>query len=70
MSVPQARSEEELWCERARRRVLHAILSEWVRGGASKQNTVRQLLAALSLPGWFDVKLRVLTLLQENKPDR
>ena len=29
-------------------------------------NTVKTLVAALSLPGWFDVKLRVIKLLEEN----
>ena len=68
----QARSDEELWCERSRRRVLHAIIAEWTQlgcgGGKSKDpgNTVKTLVAALSLPGWFDVKLRVIKLLEEN----
>ena len=37
-------------------------------GGKSKDpgNTVKTLVAALSLPGWFDVKLRVIKLLEEN----
>ena len=29
-------------------------------------STVKTLVAALSLPGWFDVKLRVIKLLEEN----
>ena len=32
----QARSDEELWCERSRRRVLHAIIAEWTQLGGGK----------------------------------
>jgi len=62
-----AKNEEELWCERSRRRVLHSIMAEWVRlSSSAKAGSVKSLVAALSLPGWFDVKLRVLKLLEEN----
>ena len=33
---------------------------------SAKAGSVKSLVAALSLPGWFDVKLRVLKLLEEN----
>ena len=36
----QARSEEELWCERSRRRVLHAIIAEWTQLGGGKSKEV------------------------------
>ena len=55
-----------MWCERSRRRVLHCIMSEWVGLASDKAGTVKSLVAALSLPGWFDVKLRVIKLLEEN----
>ena len=61
----QAKNEEELWCERSRRRVLRSIMTEWTKL-SSKSGTVKNLISALSLPGWFDVKLRVLKLLEEN----
>jgi len=60
-----AKNEEELWCERSRRRVLRSIMTEWTKL-SSKSGTVKNLISALSLPGWFDVKLRVLKLLEEN----
>lgn len=62
-----AKNEDELWCERSRRRVLHSIMAEWVRlSSSAKAGSVKSLVAALSLPGWFDVKLRVIKLLEEN----
>ena len=33
---------------------------------SAKAGSVKSLVSALSLPGWFDVKLRVLKLLEEN----
>eukprot|EP00092_Neocalanus_flemingeri_P057509 GFUD01068355.1.p1 GENE.GFUD01068355.1~~GFUD01068355.1.p1 ORF type:complete len:158 (-),score=44.54 GFUD01068355.1:32-505(-) len=56
---------EKLWSERARRKVLYSILDEWVKV-STKKTTVKNLLSALSLPGWFDVKLRVEKLLEKN----
>ena len=54
-----------MWTERARRKVILAIISEWLKG-ASKKTTVKKLLSALNGPGWFDVKLRVEKLLLVN----
>ena len=61
----QAKNEDELWCERSRRRVLRSIMTEWTKL-STKTGTVKNLISALSLPGWFDVKLRVIKLLEEN----
>ena len=60
----QAQNDDNLWCERARRKVILAIISEWLKG--SKKTTVKKLLSALNGPGWFDVKLRVEKLLLVN----
>ena len=64
----QAKNDTQLWSERARRKVLHAILSEWVKVN-SKTTTVKKLMSALSFPDWFDVKLRIEKMLEENCPD-
>lgn len=40
-------------------------MTEWTKL-SSKTGTVKNLISALSLPGWFDVKLRVIKLLEEN----
>ena len=64
----QAKSDEQLWSERARRKVLQAILSEWVKVN-KKKTTVKKLMTALSFPGWFDVKLRVEKMLEMNISD-
>ena len=48
--------------------MLHAILSEWVKVN-SKKTTVKNLMSALSFPDWFDVKLRIEKMLEENCPD-
>ena len=48
--------------------MLYAILNEWVKVN-SKKTTVKKLMSALGLPGWFDVKLRVEKLLEENCPE-
>ena len=63
----QARSGDSLWCERARRRVMYSIMTAWV--GGRQDSHVKHLVAALSLPSWFDVKLRVIKLLEENCVD-
>ena len=60
----QARSGDSLWCERSRRKVMYSIMTEWTCLG--HHTDVKHLVAALSLPGWFDVKLRVIKLLREN----
>ena len=54
-----------MWAERARRKVILAIISEWLKGN-SKKTTVKKLMSALNGPGWFDVKLRVEKLLLVN----
>ena len=64
----QAKNDTQLWSERARRKVLYAILSEWVKVN-SKTTTVKKLMYALSFPGWFDVKLKIDKFLEENCPD-
>ena len=64
----QAKSDTQLWSERARRKVLHAILCEWVKVN-SKKTTVKKLKSALSFPDWFDVKLRIEKMLEENCPN-
>ena len=64
----QAKSDAQLWSARARRKVLQAILNEWVKFN-SKKTTVRKLMSALSVPDWFDVKLRVEKMLEENTPE-
>ena len=61
----QAQNDDNLWSERARRKVILAIISEWLKGN-SKKTTVKKLLSALNGPGWFDVKLRVEKLLLVN----
>ena len=61
----QAKGDEQLWCQRARRKVMYAIVEEWLKLNSNK-TTVKKLLSALSHPGWLDVKLRVETLLLEN----
>ena len=61
----QAKSYDKLWAEKARRAVLKQIMDEW----QSKQNrepTVQKLLSALSVPGFMDVKFRVIKLLEKN----
>ena len=64
----QAQNDDNLWSERSRRRVLLAIITEWLKG-SSKKTTVKKLLSALNGPGWFDVKLRVEKLvLQHGNP--
>ena len=55
---------DDMWSERSRRKVILAIISEWLKG--SKKTTVKKLLSALNGPGWFDVKLRVEKLLLVN----
>jgi len=60
-----AQNDDNLWSERARRKVILAIISEWLKGN-SKKTTVKKLLSALNGPGWFDVKLRVEKLLLVN----
>ena len=47
--------------------MLSHILEEWVKMN-SKKTTVKKLMTALSLPGLFDVKLRVEKLLLQNCP--
>ena len=66
--VFQAKSDNQLWSVRARRKVLRAILSEWVKLN-SRKTTVKKLISALSFPAWFDVKLRVEKMLEENCPE-
>ena len=61
----QAKNDDNLWSERARRKVISAIISEWLKGN-SKKTTVKKLMSALNGPGWFDVKLRVEKLLLVN----
>ena len=63
--VFQAKNDDNLWSERARRKVISAIISEWLKGN-SKKTTVKKLMSALNGPGWFDVKLRVEKLLLVN----
>ncbi len=61
----QAKSFDKLWAEKARRAVLKKIMDEW----QTKQNrepTVQKLLSALSVPGFMDVKFRVIKLLEKN----
>ena len=57
---------------------MYAILSEWIRHKSTTNNTttnnntnntVKHLISALSLPGWFDVKLRVIKLIEQNCED-
>ena len=64
----QAKSDAQLWSARARRKVLQAILNEWVKL-SSKKTTVKNMIPALSFPGWFDVKLKVEKMLEENVPE-
>ena len=61
----QAKGDEQLWSARARRKVMYAIVEEWLKLNSNK-TTVTNLLSALSLPDWLDVKLRVETLLLGN----
>ena len=61
----KAQNDDNLWSERARRKVILAIISEWLKGN-SKKTTVKKLLSALSGPGWLDVKLRVEKLMLLN----
>lgn len=61
----QAQNDDNLWSERSRRKVILAIIHEWLKGNY-KKTTVKRLLSALSGPGWFDVKLRVEKLLLVN----
>ena len=63
----QAKSYDHLWSPKARRKLLIYILDEWVKNN-SKKTTVKKLMSALSLPGFFDVKLRVELLLLKNCP--
>ena len=56
---------DDMWSERARRKVISAIISAWLKGN-SKKTTVKKLMSALNGPGWFDVKLRVEKLLLVN----
>ena len=53
---------------KARRKILRAILNQWL-GGNTSATTVRKLISALNGPGWFDVKMRVKNLLVENCPE-
>ena len=46
---------------------MYAIMTAWV--GGRQDSHVKHLVAALSLPSWFDVKLRVIKLLEENCVD-
>ena len=57
---------------------MYAIFSEWIRHKSTTNNTttnnntnntVKHLISALSLPGWFDVKLRVIKLIEQNCED-
>ena len=64
----QAKSDAQLWSARARRKVLQAILNEWVKV-SSKKTRVKNMIPALSFPGWFDVKLKVEKMLEENVPE-
>ena len=50
---------------------MYAILTEWISKNSSTNttNTVKHLISALSLPGWFDVKLRVIKLIEQNCED-
>ena len=61
----QAKDNDHLWSRKARRKLLLHILKEWVKAN-SKKTTVKKLMTALSLPGFFDVKLRVEKLLLKN----
>ena len=63
----QAKDNDHLWSPKARKKLLVAILEEWVNKN-SKKTTVKKLMKALSLPGFFDVKLRVELLLLKNCP--
>ena len=63
--IVQAKGDEQMWCASARRKVMYAIMEEWLKTNSNK-STVKKLLSALSGPGWLDVKLRVETLLMEN----
>jgi hypothetical protein len=44
---------------------MYALVDEWLKLNSNK-TTVKNLMSALSLPDWLDVKLRVETLLLEN----
>ena len=61
----QAENDDNSWSERARRIVISAIISEWLKGN-SKKTTVKKLMSELNGPDWFDVKLRVENLLLVN----
>ena len=61
----QAKDNDHLWSRKARRKLLLHILKEWVKVN-SKKTTVKKLMTALSLPEFFDVKLRVEKLLLKN----
>ena len=61
----QAKGDEQLWCPRVQRKVIYAIVDEWLVLNSNK-TTVKKLLSALGLPDWMNVKLRVETLLLEN----
>ena len=50
---------------RARRRALIRILDQWVKE-YHEEAVVEKLLAALSVSGFFDVKLRVEKLVEKN----
>eukprot|EP00092_Neocalanus_flemingeri_P108273 GFUD01139035.1.p2 GENE.GFUD01139035.1~~GFUD01139035.1.p2 ORF type:complete len:132 (-),score=37.41 GFUD01139035.1:29-424(-) len=63
----EAKSNEHLWSRKARRKMLLCILEEWVKVN-TKKTTVKTLMTALSLPGFFDVKLRVEKLLLKKCP--
>ena len=66
--ILQAKSEAQLWSAHARQKVLQAILNEWVKL-SSKKTTVKNMIPALSFPRWFDVKLKVEKMLEENVPE-
>eukprot|EP00090_Calanus_glacialis_P004985 TRINITY_DN13802_c0_g1_i1.p1 TRINITY_DN13802_c0_g1~~TRINITY_DN13802_c0_g1_i1.p1 ORF type:complete len:132 (-),score=35.11 TRINITY_DN13802_c0_g1_i1:136-531(-) len=61
----EAKDNDHLWSRKARRKLLLHILKEWVKVN-SKKTTVKKLMTALSLPEFFDVKLRVEKLLLKN----
>merc|ERR1712106_232106 len=63
----EAKDNAHLWSPRARRKMLTHLLEEWVKLN-SKKTTVKKLMTALSLPGLFDVKLRVEKLILKNYP--
>ena len=44
----QAKGNEQLWCERARRKVMYAIVEEWLKLNSNK-TTVKKLQAKISV---------------------